>query len=94
MMHPDASALGRLEIAQYVGFPGRSQRETAVAGAAGILSAAFETDDLDATTLLLTAIGTERSGDEVEVDQPGIGRVRVSGWFGPDDERLEFFERL
>lgn len=94
MMKPTASSQGRLEIAQYVGFPGRSQRETAVAGAAGILSAAFETDDLDATTLLLRAIGTEPSGEEVEVDQPGLGRVRVSGWFGPDDERLDFFQRL
>ncbi|WP_110241526.1 VOC family protein [Nocardioides gilvus] len=94
MMNPEASGLGRLEIAQYVGFPGRSQRDRAVAGAAGVLSASFETDDLDATTLLLRAIGTEPSGEEIIVDQPAFGRVRVSGWFGPDDERLEFFERL
>lgn len=94
MMHPEHSSAGRLEIAQYVGFPGRSQRATAVAGAAGILSTAFETDDLEAATLLMGAIGAESSGEVVEVDRPGFGRVRASGWFGPDDERLELFERL
>lgn len=94
MMHPQANETGRIEIAQYVGWEGKDQRDVAVAGTAGILSVAFETDDLSATTLLLRAIGTEEAGPEVEVDQSGIGPVRAQAWFGPDGERLEFFQRL
>ncbi|MFC6152345.1 VOC family protein [Nocardioides yefusunii] len=94
MMHPDRNDSGRVEIAQYVGFEGDDQRHLAVAGTAGILSLAFETTDLDATTVLLKAIGTETAGDEIEVDQVGFGRVRVRAWFGPDGERVEFFQRL
>lgn len=94
MMNPSAPGLGRLEIAQYVGFPGRSQRDRAVAGAHGILSVAFETDDLDATDLLLTAIGAETTGDRITVDRPGLGTVTTRGYFGPDGERLEFYQIL
>ncbi|PVG80798.1 hypothetical protein DDE18_21340 [Nocardioides gansuensis] len=93
MMHPDAPDLGRLEIAQYVGFPGEAQRDRAVAGALGTLSVAFETDDLDATERLLAAIGTEPAGDRVSLAQPGFGHLDARCYFGPDGERLEFFVR-
>ncbi|WP_164477820.1 VOC family protein [Nocardioides pantholopis] len=93
MMNPAAPDLGRLEIAQYVGFPGRSQRDRAVPPALGILSAALETDDLAAAELLLQAIGAEPAGERVELDLPGLGTVATRSYFGPDDERLEFYER-
>lgn len=94
MMHPDAPEVGRLEIAQYVGFPGTSQRDRAVAPALGILSVSMETDDLAATELLLSAIGTEPVADRIEVDMPGLGTIAARSYFGPDDEVLEFFQRL
>lgn len=94
MMQPDAPEVGRLEIAQYVGWPGRSQRDRAVPPAVGILSASLETDDLSATEALLSAIGTEPVSDRVELDMPGLGPIAARSYFGPDDEVLEFFERL
>jgi catechol 2,3-dioxygenase-like lactoylglutathione lyase family enzyme len=94
MMQPDAPEIGRLEIAQYVGWPGTSQRARAVAPALGILSASLETDDLTATEALLHAIGTEPVGERVEVQMPGPGAVAARSYFGPDDEVLEFFQRL
>ena len=86
--------VGRLEIAQYVGWPGVSQRDRAVPPALGILSASLQTDDLAATEALLSAIGTEPVGERVEVDMPGLGAIAARSYFGPDDEVLEFFERL
>lgn len=94
MMCPDAPHGGRLEIAQYVGWPGVSQRDRAVPPALGILSASLQTDDLAATEALLSAIGTEPVGGRVEVDMPGLGAIAARSYFGPDDEVLEFFERL
>lgn len=94
MMHPDAPEVGRLEIAQYVGWPGTSQRDRAVAPAVGILSVSMETDDLAATEALLYSIGTEAVSERVEVEMPGLGMIAARSYYGPDDEVLEFFQRL
>jgi catechol 2,3-dioxygenase-like lactoylglutathione lyase family enzyme len=93
MMMPSAPEIGRLEIAQYVGWPGESQRDRAVPPALGILGAAFETDDLDATEALLKSIGAEPAGERVELEVPGPGAVVARSYFGPDDELLEFYQR-
>jgi hypothetical protein len=94
MMMPFAPDVGRLEIAQYVGWPGVSQRDQAVPPALGILSASLETDDLDATVQLLASMGAEPVGDRVQVEMPGLGAINARSYYGPDDELLEFFERL
>ena len=94
MMMPAAPEVGRLEIAQYVGWPGSSQRERAIPPALGILSASLETVDLSATERLLHSMGAEPVAERVEVDMPALGRVAARSYFGPDDEVLEFFERL
>lgn len=93
MIIPDNPSIGRIEIAQYVGFPGKSQRDRAVPPNYGALSASMETDDLAETEKLLHAIGTEPVGDRVEVDLPGIGPAYARSYFGPDDEVLEFYQR-
>ena len=93
MVRGDAS-LGRIEIAQYVGWPGQSQRKVAVPPNTGILSIAMETDDLDATMRLLTSIGTEPCSAAVEVRAPLLGNVRARSYYGPDDELLEFYQRI
>lgn len=94
MLQPAAPEVGRLEIAQYVGWAGTSQRDRAVAPALGILSVSMQTDDLAATEALLSAIGTEPFSERVETDMPGLGTVAARSYFGPDDEVLEFFQRL
>lgn len=93
MMMPSAPEVGRLEIAQYVGWPGSSQRARAVPPALGILSISLETDDLEATDALLHSIGGEPVGDRVEVEIPGLGAVVARSYFGPDDEAIEVFQR-
>lgn len=93
MIKPDNPSIGRIEIAQYVGFPGSSQRDRAVPPNHGLLSASLETDDLAETEKLLNSIGTEPVGDRVEVELPGIGPAYARAYFGPDDEVLEFYQR-
>ncbi len=93
MIMPDNPSIGRIEIAQYVGFPGSSQRDRAVPPNHGLLVASLETDDLAETEKLLHSIGTEPVGDRVEVDLPGVGPAYARTYFGPDDEVLEFYQR-
>lgn len=93
MMMPSTPGIGRLEIAQYVGWPGVSQRDNAVPPALGILSVSLETDNLDTTEQLLASIGAEPVGDRVRVEMPGLGAIKTRSYYGPDDELLEFFER-
>ncbi|MGA3540176.1 VOC family protein [Micromonosporaceae bacterium DT194] len=94
MVMPDSPSIGRIEIAQYVGFPGSSQRDRAVPPNLGLLSASLETTDLAETGKLLRAIGAEPVGEAVEVDLPGSGAVRARSYYGPDDEVLEFYQTL
>ena len=94
MVMPGSPAIGRIEIAQYVGFPGSSQRERAVPPNLGLLSASFATTDLAETEKLLLAIGAEPAGETVEARLPGSGPVRARSWYGPDDELLEFHQAL
>lgn len=94
MVMPGSPSIGRIEIAQYVGFPGSSQRERAVPPNLGLLAAGLETTDFDGTEKLLHAIGAEPAGAAVEVELPGAGPVRARSWYGPDDELLEFHQRL
>ena len=67
LIMPGESSLGRIEIAQYVGWAGQSQRDVAVPPNLGILSISMETDDLRATSQLLHSIDTESCGPPVEV---------------------------
>jgi len=94
MMMPAKPGIGRLEIAQYVGWPGRSQQDQAVPPALGILGISLETDDLDSTEILLRSIGTRPAGKRVETGIPGLGNITARSYYGPDEERLEFFQRF
>lgn len=93
LMMPGNPGTGRIEIVQYVGFPGASQREQAVPPNHGLLAASLETDDLPGTEMLLHSVGSEPVGEAVEVDLPGVGPVRARAYYGPDDEVLEFYQR-
>ncbi|MDA0634698.1 VOC family protein [Nonomuraea sp. MCN248] len=89
---PGGTVNGRVELAQYVGFPGRQQRATAVPPSLGILSASLETDDLAATSALVASLGAEPVSSPVEVDLPPYGPALVQPFFGPDGEVLEFYQ--
>ncbi len=93
LVMPGGSSLGRIEIAQYVGWPGESLREAAVPPNLGILSLSMETDDLNATSSLLHSIGAEARGDVAEIETVVFGSVQARSYYGPDGEVLEFFER-
>ncbi len=75
MVMPGDSTAGRLEIAQYVGFPGNSQRDVPVPPNLGLLSASMETKDLDETIKRLHSIGTEPVSELVELE---MARTRPS----------------
>jgi catechol 2,3-dioxygenase-like lactoylglutathione lyase family enzyme len=89
---PGGPVTGRVELAQYVGFPGEQQRGTAKPPNLGILSASLETDDLAATSALVTKLGGEPVCPPAELDLPPYGPALVQPFFGPDGEVLEFYQ--
>ena len=93
LIMPAGSPNGRVELAQYVGYPGRSLRDRAVPPNLGILSISFETDDLAAAGRLAEEVGGEAIGGPVELPVPPFGNVTFRTFFGPDGETLELFER-
>lgn len=94
LMKPEITRLGRIEIAQYIGFPGNQTREKAVPPNRGVLALTFETDDLSAACDLVTDLGGTAIGGPVGVSFEPYGPVRLATFFGPDGEVLEFMQRL
>ncbi len=92
MYVPRSPAAGRVELAQYVGFPGVQQRDRAVPPRLGILSVSLATDDLAATAALVTGLGGTPVCPAVELDLPPYGPVLARSFFGPDGEVLEFHQ--
>ena len=74
---PGGASIGRIEIAQYVGWTGQSLRDKAVPPNRGILSLSMQTDDLTATENLLHSIGAEACSDAVEVEMGFSSAVRA-----------------
>lgn len=93
MYMPGGTMNGRVEIAQYVGFPGRVQSDHAVPPNIGLLSVSLETGDLAATADLLAAHGAVPACDPVELDLPPYGPAAVQTFLGRDGELLEFYGR-
>lgn len=93
LFKPDIPACGRVELAQYVGWPGREQRDRAVPPNLGILSVSLETDDLDTTGARLVELGARPISPPAKVELPPFGAAVVQPFFGPDGEVLEFFQR-
>ncbi len=90
---PDSPTTGRVELAQYVGFPGVQQRDRAVPPRLGILSVSLATDDLAAASALVTGLGGAPVCPAVALDLPPFGHVLARSFFGPDGEVLEFHQR-
>lgn len=94
LWQPEESRIGRIEIAQYVGFPGESNRDRAAHPNTGPVSISFETRDLAATRRLIGEIGATEIGGPVAMALPPVGDVLLVTAYGPDGEVLEFFQRV
>lgn len=89
---PDEPACGRVELAQYVGFPGQQQRPRAVPPNLGILSASMRTGDLTAAAARLHDLGAEAVSEPARLDLPPYGPADVQAFFGLDGEVLELVQ--
>ena len=89
----DHTPVGRMEMSQYLGYPGVEVRERAMPPNHGILSVTFEVDDLETATRLVVALGAEAVGGPVDADTPPFGPMASSTFLGPDGEMIELFER-
>jgi len=89
----DHTPVGRMEMSQYLGYPGIEVRDRAAPPNHGILSVTFEVDGLRAGSRHLLALGAETIGGPVALDMPPFGPMAVSTFRGPDGEMIELFER-
>jgi hypothetical protein len=58
-----------------------------------VLSAAFETDDLEAALTQVQKLGAAPIAGPVTTTLPGLGKLRLATVTAPDGECLEFFQR-
>jgi len=92
LIRPGQFPNGRIEIVQYIGFPGESLREKAIPPNRGLLAISFETTDLTETMSRLENTGATRIAGPVEADYGFLGPVVAATFAGPDGETLEFFQ--
>lgn len=85
--------VGRMEMSQYLGYPGIEVTEWAVPPNHGIFSVTFEVDDLEAASGQVVALGAEPIGGPVAFEMLPFGPVAAATFFGPDGEMIELFER-
>ncbi len=85
--------VGRMEMSQYLGYPGIEVKERAVPPNHGIFSVSFEVDDLAAASGQVVSLGAELIGGPVVLDTPPFGPMAASTFLGPDGEMIELFER-
>ncbi len=93
LLHPGSSPNGRVELAQYVGFPGERLTERAAPPNHGILSIAFATENLAAASQLVEELGGEPVAGPVATELEPLGSLRLATFLGPDGELIELFER-
>lgn len=93
LIHPGCSPNGRIELVQYIGYPGESLRERAAPPNHGILHISFETDDLGTASRRIEQLGGEPAGPPVDTELEPTGCVRLATFFGPDGELIECYER-
>ena len=89
----DHTPVGRMEMSQYLGYPGVEVRQRAVPPNHGILSVSFEVDDLEAAAERLVTRGARPIGGPAALDMPPFGAAAAVTLSGPDGEMIELFER-
>jgi catechol 2,3-dioxygenase-like lactoylglutathione lyase family enzyme len=91
LMMPGSRPTGRVELAQYVGLPGRSLKARTAPPARGPLMMSLRVDSLDLVAIRMKNLGGKRIG-AARYNSPPFGEVLASTYFGPDGEVIEFFE--
>jgi catechol 2,3-dioxygenase-like lactoylglutathione lyase family enzyme len=81
---------GRVELAQYVGLPGRSLKARTAAPGRGPLMMSLRVKDLSGASALVLTLGGKRIGT-ARYNSPPFGDVSAATFFGPDDEVIELF---
>lgn len=94
LWQPDVSRIGRIEVAQYVGLPGETNRHRATPPNLGPLAISFESQNLEATRALVASLGGDEFAAPVEADLAPVGHVTLFAAYGLDGEALEFFQRV
>ncbi len=91
LLMPGGRPTGRVELAQYIGLPGRSLKARTAPPARGPLMMSLRVDSLDLASIRMKSLGGEPIGS-ARYDSPPFGEVLAATYFGPDDEVIEVFE--
>lgn len=81
---------GRVELAQYIGLPGKSLKARTAAPGRGPLMMSMRVKNLDEASTQIQALGGKPIG-MARYDCPPFGDVAAATFFGPDDEVIEAF---
>lgn len=92
LMMPGSSPNGRVELAQYIGFPGRSIGDRAMPPNLGVLTMSFESGDIGEDLQRAVMLGGSQIADPVEVELTPWGKVRAVVCLGPDGEAVELYQ--
>lgn len=92
LMMPDVTPLGRIEIAQYIGYPGKQTRGKAVPPNTGVLAVSFQTSDLGSAHARALELGATPIGTPAKATLAPFGEVELATVFGPDGEVVELFQ--
>lgn len=82
---------GRVELAEYVGLPGRSLKARTAPPGRGPLMMSMQVTNLDPASDRLKSLGAKLIGT-ARYDSPPFGTVSAATFFGPSDEVIEVFE--
>lgn len=91
LIMPGPRPAGRVELAQYIGLPGRSLKTRTVPPGRGPLMMSLRVDNLDLATARMKNLNARVVGN-ARYDSPPFGIVTATTFFGPDDEVIEVFE--
>jgi catechol 2,3-dioxygenase-like lactoylglutathione lyase family enzyme len=85
---------GRIEFTQYRGTDAKPLTDRAAPPNLGVLAVSLETDDLETTSRLVTALGATPVAGPFAAQMPPFGPVRFATFLGRDGEQWEFFQRI
>jgi catechol 2,3-dioxygenase-like lactoylglutathione lyase family enzyme len=91
LIMPGPRPNGRVELAQYIGVPGRSLKARTAPPARGPLMMSLQAENMDAAAIRLKNLGA-RPIAKTRYHSPPFGEVLAATWFGPSDEVIEVFE--
>ena len=91
LIMPGGRPNGRVELAQYIGRPGRSLKARTAPPGRGPLMMSLRVDNLDLASARMKTQGARLIGP-ARYNSPPFGDVTAATFFGLDDEVIELFE--